>query len=143
MANQLQPLNKARLIDRLNQQKWCNFQGENDIYLETKQGGLFFYLSGEQDELLSIRGIWHQRLKMDRLMEALLFCNEHNSTTLFPKAYLELHNDDESFSIHSEIAMDYEHGISDTQLDLYVNIGASCAFAFFDELDAKFMTNMS
>ncbi|QLB39815.1 YbjN domain-containing protein [Mannheimia pernigra] len=135
MANQLQPLNKARLIDRLNQQKWCNFQGENDIYLETEQGGLFFSLTGEQDEILTVRGIWRTQLKVDRLVDALSFCNEHNHSCLFPKAYVVLHAGEEYFSIHSEIAMDYEHGISDTQLDHYLNMAVSCSFDFFDELD--------
>ncbi|MCL3860161.1 YbjN domain-containing protein [Actinotalea sp. K2] len=99
------------------------------------RGRLFyFFLFGEQGEILQVRGQWNREFAIERLPEVLEICNEWNAEKIWPKAYVRV-RDDGMVHVASEVATDLEHGATDAQLGQLLHCGLSTASMFFDHLD--------
>lgn len=110
---------------------------ENDV------GGLwrgrlfYFFLFGEEGEILQVRGQWNREFAIERLTEVLELCNEWNAERIWPKAYLRVRDDGMVHAV-CEVATDLEHGATDDQLGQLLHCGLSSANTFFDALDDMF-----
>lgn len=102
------------------------------------RGRLFyFFLFGEQSEILQIRGQWHREVALERLEEVLDLCNEWNADRIWPKAYVRV-RDNGRVHVISEVATDLEHGATDEQLSQMLYCGLSTGSMFFDSLDERY-----
>ena len=102
------------------------------------RGRLFyFFLFGEQAEILQIRGQWHREVAIERLEEVLDLCNEWNADRIWPKAYVRV-RDNGRVHVISEVAVDLEHGATDAQLHQNLFCGLSTGSMFFDSLDERY-----
>lgn len=102
------------------------------------RGRLFyFFLFGEQSEILQIRGQWHREVAIERLEEVLDLCNEWNADRIWPKAYVRV-RDNGRVHVVSEVATDLEHGATDEQLSQMLYCGLSTGNMFFDSLDERY-----
>jgi Putative bacterial sensory transduction regulator len=99
------------------------------------RGRLFyFFLFGENSEILQCRGQWNRNVAIERLEELLDFCNEWNAERIWPKAYARV-RDNGIVHIISEVATDLEHGATDEQLSQLLFCGLSTGTMLFDSLD--------
>jgi hypothetical protein len=102
------------------------------------RGRLFyFFLFGEREEILQVRGQWHRELAIERLEEILELCNEWNADRIWPKAYARV-RDNGRVHVVSEVAVDFEHGATDEQLSQTLYCGLSTATMLFDALDEHY-----
>lgn len=102
------------------------------------QGRLFFFfLFGEHQEILQVRGQWHREAAIERLPELLDLCNEWNADRVWPKAYLRVRDDGRVHAV-CEVSTDLEHGVTDDQLGQLLHCGITSAGAFFDDLDERY-----
>lgn len=102
------------------------------------RGRLFyFFLFGEQAEILQVRGQWHRELAIERLEEVLDLCNEWNAERIWPKAYVRV-RDNGRVHVVSEVATDLEHGATDAQLSQILFCGLSTGSMLFDALDERY-----
>ena len=99
------------------------------------RGRLFhFFLFGEHQEILQVRGQWNREFAIERLTEVLEVCNEWNADNIWPKAYVRV-RDDGMVHVTCEVATDLERGVSDAQLGQLLQCGLSAASVFFDTFD--------
>jgi len=102
------------------------------------RGRLFyFFLFGEQAEILQVRGQWHRELAIERLEEVLDLCNEWNAERIWPKAYARV-RDNGRVHVVAEVATDLEHGATDAQLSQILFCGLSTGSMLFDALDERY-----
>ncbi|GIG38514.1 YbjN domain-containing protein [Cellulomonas phragmiteti] len=102
------------------------------------RGRLFyFFLFGEQAEILQVRGQWHRELAIERLEEVLDLCNEWNAERIWPKAYVRV-RDNGRVHVVAEVATDLEHGATDAQLSQILFCGLSTGSMLFDALDERY-----
>lgn len=102
------------------------------------RGRLFyFFLFGEQAEILQVRGQWHREVAIERLEEVLDLCNEWNADRIWPKAYTRV-RDNGLVQVYTEVTVDLEFGANDDQLADVLQCGLSTASVFFDSLDETY-----
>ena len=102
------------------------------------RGRLFyFFLFGEHQEILQVRGQWNREFAIERLPDVLEICNEWNADRIWPKAYVRV-RDDGMVHMTCEVATDLEHGVTDAQLGQLLHCGVSATSSFFDTLDEMF-----
>lgn len=94
----------------------------------------FFFLLGEQQEILQVRGQWHRDIALERLPEVLEACEEWNAERIWPKAYARV-RDNGMVNVVAETSTDLEHGATDDQLAQLLQCGLSSANSFFDSID--------
>lgn len=98
------------------------------------RGRLFyFFLFGDEQEILQVRGQWNREVALERLPEVLELCNGWNTDHIWPKAYARV-RDDGMVHLTCEVATDLEHGATDAQLGLLLECGLGSAATFFDAL---------
>lgn len=103
------------------------------------RGRLFyFFLFGERQEILQVRGQWHRELTIERLSEVLELCNDWNAERIWPKAYARV-RDNGRVHVVTEVAVDFEHGATDEQLSQTLFCGLSTATMLFDALDEQYV----
>ncbi len=135
---EVRPITRARIG------AWCLDAGyhyfvDNDGDL----GGLwrnrlfYFFLFGEAEEILQIRGQWNRQATIDRLEEVLDVCNAWNEEKVWPKAYVRV-RDDGAVQVMCEVATDLEHGVDDAQLAVLLRCGLETGNLFLDSLDALY-----
>ncbi|MCC2309128.1 YbjN domain-containing protein [Cellulomonas chengniuliangii] len=99
------------------------------------RGRLFyFFLFGEESEILQVRGQWNREVTIERLEEVLDACNEWNADRIWPKAYVRV-RDNGMIHVITEVATDLEHGVTDDQLNQLLFCGLSTGSMFFDAID--------
>ena len=102
------------------------------------RGRLFyFFLFGDHQEILQVRGQWNREFAIERLPEVLDVCNEWNAEKIWPKAYVRV-RDDGMVHATCEVATDLEHGVTDAQLGQLLHCGLSTSSVFFDLLDEMY-----
>ena len=84
-----------------------------------------------------MRGIWDGKLSPADLPQALEVINEWNRDRLFPKVYARV-NDEGQLRVISEHTLDYEHGLTDDQLNLHVNTGIATSCQLWERLNEAF-----
>lgn len=129
------PLTSDRLRDWFSGHGYTYFVDDDGDVGGLWRGRLFyFFLFGERQEILQVRGQWNREFAIERLPEVLEICNDWNGEKIWPKAYLRV-RDDGMVHVTCEVATDLEHGVTDDQLGQLLHCGLSSTSIFFDHLD--------
>lgn len=129
------PLTADRLVSWFARQGYSYFVDDDGDVGGLWRGRLFhFFLFGEHQEILQVRGQWNREFAIERLTDVLEICNEWNADKIWPKAYVRV-RDDGMVHVTCEVATDLEHGVSEPQLGQLLRCGLSAASVFFDTLD--------
>ncbi|GAA0550755.1 hypothetical protein GCM10010172_36160 [Paractinoplanes ferrugineus] len=81
------------------------------------QGNLiYFFQIGDHGEMLQVRAMVQHVFGMEEVTRLYEFCNSWNHDRLWPKAYVHI-QDDGVVNVIGEVLADWEHGVSDEQLD--------------------------
>ncbi len=132
------PVTRARIASWMTENRFSYFVDNDGDLGGLWRGRLFyFFLFGEQEEILQVRGQWHRELAIERLEEVLDLCNEWNAERIWPKAYLRV-RDNGRVHVVSEVATDLEHGATDAQLSQILFCGLSTGSLLFDALDERY-----
>jgi hypothetical protein len=131
-------LTKERIKATLEASSWSyHVDSDGDIGSGWDHGVIWFFTYGNQAEILQVRGIWDGKLSPDDLPQALDVVNEWNCDRLFPKVYARI-NDEGQLRVISEHTLDYEHGLTDEQLNLHVNTGIATSCQLWERLNEAF-----
>ncbi|WP_159806585.1 YbjN domain-containing protein [Cellulomonas citrea] len=109
---------------------------------QTRLGGFWddhlveFVFYGEQDEILQVRAHWGRPLGVEHRAQVLDVLNETASGRLWPKAYVDI--EDDELAVYAEHAVDYEHGVTDAQLDTHLACAVTASLGLFARLDEAF-----
>ncbi|MCG2797179.1 MAG: YbjN domain-containing protein, partial [Cellulomonas sp.] len=121
------PLAPGRIASWLDQNQFSYFVDSDGDLGGLWRGRLFyFFLFGERQEILQVRGQWHRELAIERLSEVLDLCNDWNADRIWPKAYARV-RDNGRVHVVTEVAVDFEHGATDDQLSQSLFCGLSTA----------------
>ncbi|MGN8246381.1 YbjN domain-containing protein [Cellulomonas soli] len=132
------PISPGRIAAWMTENEFSYFVDSDGDLGGLWRGRLFyFFLFGEQSEILQIRGQWHREVAIERLEEVLDLCNEWNAERIWPKAYARV-RDNGRVHVISEVATDLEHGATDDQLSQMLYCGLSTGSMFFDSLDERY-----
>ena len=135
---QLAPLGKERIKATLEANNWSyQVDSDGDIGSGWDDGIIWFFTYGNQSEILQVRGIWDGKLSPADLPQALEVINEWNRDRLFPKVYARV-NDEGQLRVISEHTLDYEHGLTDDQMNLHVNTGIATSCQLWERLNEAF-----
>ncbi|WP_250444525.1 YbjN domain-containing protein [Actinotalea sp. C106] len=129
------PLSRERLCAWFSEHGYTYFVDNDGDVGGLWRGRLFyFFLFGERQEILQVRGQWNREFAIERLTEVLEVCNEWNAERVWPKAYVRV-RDDGMVHVTCEVSTDLEHGATDDQLGQLVHCGVSASSTVFDLLD--------
>ena len=129
------PLTSSRIV------RW--FEANDFSYFVDNDGDLggiwrgrlfYFFLFGDDSEILQTRGQWNREVSIERLEEILDHCNEWNAERIWPKAYARV-RDNGMVHVVTEVATDLEPGVTEDQLSQLLFCGLSTGSMFFDSLD--------
>ena len=93
----------------------------------------WFLLLGERGEILQVRGRWHRTLPTDRRTAVLLAANDWNRERIWPKVYVR--EEEGELALYSEVSVDLENGVSNTQLAQLIACGLGTGVQMFTVLD--------
>ncbi|MFC0645223.1 YbjN domain-containing protein [Cellulomonas phragmiteti] len=96
----------------------------------------YFFLMGQHEEYLQVRGRWNRKVGVDQLPAVLEIVNEWNASHLWPKGYVRA--EDDVVGVYAEHTVDYEHGVADEQVDLQLACGISTGLQLFEHLDEAY-----
>ena len=134
----LAPISRERIKQALESQGWAyRVDSDGDISGGWEHGFFWFFLNGEAEEILLVRGTWYPTLSPAALPQAAEVCQEWNRDRMWPKVYPRL-NDEGYLRLHAEHIVDYEHGITDEQLLLHLTTAVNTGGQFFDHLNSVF-----
>jgi hypothetical protein len=91
---------------------------------------------GGSQEYLQTRGRWNRKVGVDQFERVVDLVNTWNSEKLWPKGYVR--REDEVVGVYAEHTVDYEHGVTDEQIDLHLACGITTALSLFEHLDEHF-----
>ncbi|WP_427871062.1 YbjN domain-containing protein [Leucobacter luti] len=134
----LAPLSKDRIKASLEREGWSyTVDSDGDIGGGWEYGSFYFFLNGNSDEMLCVRGFWRGRLEEADYARALEACNAWNSEKIWPKVYVA--RDDEGYGrVNAELNVDYEHGLTDEQLTQHLICAINTSMGFFEHLNEVF-----
>ena len=130
----LPPLTTARIAERLD--------ARGSVYGTDKDGDLvgrwdghpfWFMTMGREKEYLQVRGRWARQVPGTEFGNVLLGANAWSETMVWPKVFVRI--EAEQVAVYTEHTVDYEHGLTDEQLDLHLTVGIASALRFFARLD--------
>ena len=92
----------------------------------------WFYLAGEDRNVLQIRGRGGRTAPVDRRGEVLQAVNDWNRDRIFPKCYLREEGD--RIAVYTELSVPVGSGLSDAQLSVHVDCGLGTGLRFLASL---------
>jgi len=129
------PLTVARIVEWFEANQFSYFLDSDGDLGGLWRGRLFyFFLFGEDAEILQVRGQWNREVAIERLEQVLDACNDWNADRIWPKAYVRV-RDNGMVHVISEVAADLEHGVTDAQLGQLLHCGLSTGNLLFDAID--------
>ena len=100
-------------------------------------GHVFYFLVlGQNGEYLQARGRWNRKVGSDQLDALNRLVNEWNATRLWPKGYVR--DEDGEVGVYAEHTVDYEHGVTDQQIDLQLACSIATGLQLFEHLDEQY-----
>lgn len=97
----------------------------------------FFFLLGDDEEVLQVRGHWNREFAIERLPEVLELCNAWHSEKIWPVGYARV-RDNGRVTVTAEVTTDVSRGATDAQLELLLQCGLGTGTVFFDHLDEAY-----
>ena len=121
------PRSRQRVEAALDRHGWhYRIDDDGDITGRWDDDIITFMLRGEDDEMLNVLGYMSEDLPMGRLDEVRYALEEWHRGHLWPTCFWRDNEDAGlTFSVGGAVAVDYEHGVTDDQLDLHL----SCAIS--------------
>lgn len=92
-----------------------------------------FLARGDDREVFIVRSRWKAAVPLTHRPQVLEECNTWNSERIWPKTYVDTVED--ALVVVCELATDFEHGVTDAQLQLQVRCGLSTSLHFFEHLE--------
>jgi len=133
----LAPLTRDRIARALEARGYTyGIDADGDIGGRWDEHVFYFLRIGPQREVLQVRGRWNRSVPPSELAAVLALVNDWNTDTIFPKVYVRVEG--EELGVYGELGVDYEHGVSDEQIDLHLGCGVSLALSFFERLDERY-----
>lgn len=119
----LPPLSRDRIEQSLDRLEFSHFiDDDGDVAGEWDLGFFYFLVRGEFSEIFIMQGVWRGALAESDYLMTQEICNAWNEQKLWPTAYVN-RDDNGNVWLRVEHAVDYEHGLTDAQLDQHI-IGA-------------------
>jgi hypothetical protein len=129
------PLSPERVVQWFERNDFHYFVDNDGDLGGLWRGRLFyFFLFGDRQEILQVRGQWNREITIERLEEVLDACTEWNAERIWPKAYVRV-RDNGMVHVVAEVSTDLEHGATDAQLSQILFCGLSTSSTFFDAID--------
>jgi hypothetical protein len=136
-TSQNAPLTRERVEAFLKSRDWKYFvDSDGDLGGNWDGKVFFFFLMGEKQEILQVRGRWNRTLPAAAEAQVVLVANEFNRDKIWPKVYTRV--EDDQVAVYTEVATDLEFGAADDQLGQLVECGLFTGLQFFDALDERF-----
>ena len=134
----LTPLSMDRIKAALDRAGWnYDIDDDGDLGGGWEYGIFYFFINGRSDEFLCVRGYWRGRLEESDYVKALEACNSWNTESIWPKTYV-VRDDEGGIRLHVEHNVDYEHGLTDAQLDQHLLCAVNTGMAFFEKINEMF-----
>jgi len=129
------PLSTERIVRWFERNDFHYFTDDDGDLGGLWRGRLFyFFLFGDHQEIVQVRGQWNREIAIERLEEVLDACTEWNAERIWPKAYVRV-RDNGMVHVVAEVSTDLEHGATDEQLSQILFCGLSTSSTFFDAID--------
>lgn len=133
----LRPLTRDRVAERLGAKDYRFGRDADGDPFGNWEGHPFMFISyGKALEILQVRGRWGRDLAAELAAEVAERANRWNADKLWPKVYVRVTG--RSIAVFGELTVDYEHGVSDEQIDQQVVCGITTTLEFFAELDEAY-----
>ncbi len=114
-TSQNAPLTRERVEAFLTSRDWRYFvDSDGDLGGNWDGKVFFFFLMGEKQEILQVRGRWNRTLPASAEAQVALVANEFNRDKIWPKVYARV--EDDQLAVYTEVATDLEFGVADDQL---------------------------
>jgi hypothetical protein len=140
LPSTLPRLTHRRVTESLQRQGWrYAIDSDGDIMGNWDHNQFFFFLTGPSKQILHVQGYWYQNLPLDLRVEALVAINEWHRDKLWPKGYLRV-DDAGRVWVQADHIVDWEHGITDEQLDLTITCALVTSLQLFDFMAERFPT---
>lgn len=138
LGSRLTPLSPDRIKRTLEQESWSySVDTDGDVSGTWEYGSFYFFVNGNNGELLCVRGFWLGTLDDSDYLRALEVCNEWNAEKLWPKTYVG-RDDEGKVRLNTELNVDYEHGLTDDQLLQHLAGAVDTSMTFFEHLNETF-----
>ncbi|MEV7973071.1 YbjN domain-containing protein [Cellulomonas sp. NPDC089187] len=136
-AAALAPLTKDRIKAVLDRREMnYGVDDDGDIF-GVWDGHLFYFFQlGKSGEYFQSRGRWNRKVGVDQLGALTQIVNQWNAEKLWPKVYVRAEG--EVLGVYGEHTVDYEHGITDEQIDQHLACGIMTTLQVFDQLDEAY-----
>jgi len=129
------PLTRGRVAAYLARRGYRYLVDDDGDLTGTWDGSRFwFLLLGDHNEIVQVRGRWHRTLPVAQRSALLLAANDWNRERIWPKVYLR--EEDGELALYSEVSVDLENGVTDTQLAQLLACGLGTGVQTFSALDS-------
>ena len=138
-SGDLAPLTIDRITQSLERLEW-DFHvddASNGVIAGWEYGSFAFFTSGKSDEILCVRGFWRGVLNEADHAKALEICNDWNVNAIWPKVCV-LSDEQDTLRLNTEHNVDYEHGLSNAQLDQHLICAVSASLMYFEKIIETF-----
>jgi hypothetical protein len=137
----VEPLGRERIKSYLNSQEY-NFRTDDDgdVFGLFDGHPFWFFLMGEQEEILQVRGRWRPSVDEGRAVEVAQIVNDWNRDRIWPKAYTRTENGE--IFVYSEVSVDFEHGATDGQIAQTMACGLATGVQFFEHLTERLTSDV-
>ncbi|MSS85020.1 YbjN domain-containing protein [Actinomycetaceae bacterium WB03_NA08] len=131
------PLSQERLITVFKENDWRYFIDDEDDFGALWDGSTFFFLlRGDEQEILHIQSLWNREIDPERLDDVRIFIEEWHRTHFWPKCFYRI-REDGKVRVFTENNIDWEHGVTDKQLQQQVTCAVASSRSFYDGLEAE------
>ncbi|MFI5931191.1 YbjN domain-containing protein [Actinoplanes sp. NPDC051494] len=117
MSVSLQPLTNELITAVLKAREFAYATDDDgDIRGDWQSCLIYFFRVGQASEIIQVRILTYPDFSVDDVPSLYAFCNAWNHDRLWPKAYV--HTDDDGVvRVVGEVSADFEHGVTQEQLD--------------------------
>ncbi|MDR1214922.1 MAG: YbjN domain-containing protein [Propionibacteriaceae bacterium] len=136
-----EPLSRDLIERVMREQSWhYTIDSDGDIGGIWDDNMFYFFLRGDSDEILYVRGRWHHSLTTDQRTEAREVLDEWHLQHFWPKGYTRV-DDNGDVRVYGEHVVDWEAGVTFDQLLQTIRCSISTVLGMFEELEQHFGKN--
>jgi len=129
------PITMDRVAHELKQHNYAFTQDEDgDLTGVWDEHQFWFILGGNDHEVLQIRGRWNGSFSSGERLTALMAVNDWNRDHIWPKVYLR---DEGEIVIYAEVSLDFEYGVTDSQLREAIACGLVTSVQVFTSMSSS------
>ncbi|MDR2252576.1 MAG: YbjN domain-containing protein [Bifidobacteriaceae bacterium] len=134
-----QPLTRSRIEAALRAEDWSyQIDSDGDIGGIWESNVFYFFLYGDQKEILQVRGRWHQELPIELRAQVREAIDNWHFAKIWPKAYTTV-DDGGRLWVLAEQSVDWEYGVTDEQLRLTLRCSITTSLSLFRHLQERFI----